>query len=296
VGVRLRLLGTGTPAPVVRRAGSACLLELDDACLLIDCGPGSLRRLIEAGVPVTRVTHLLLTHLHYDHCMDYAYLVLLRWDQAHGEGDELRVYGPAPVARMTDRLLGPDGAFAADLCARIEHPGSHFIYQKRGGVLPRRAPAPQVTELADGGTITGRGWQAKTVEVTHVQPQLTSLAYRVDCDRGPIVFSGDAAPGERLTELARGARVLVHMCHFLNEVETDPRITTCCSGHLQAAQTARDAGVDTLVLVHMTEQLDAPGMPERAIVEASRVFPGRILWGQDLMEVPLRPVAPPDMR
>ena len=296
MGTRLILVGTGTPAPVANRAGSCCLLELGEACVLIDCGPGSVRRLLDAALPVTRITHLFLTHLHYDHCMDYPYLLLLRWDQGHGQLDELAVYGPGPVAQMTDRLVGPAGAFAPDLTARVDHPGSHFIYQKRGGVLPRRRPAPVVTELADGDSVDGHTWRVRAAEVAHVQPQLTSLAYRFETDVGPIVFTGDAAPTPALTALAKGAHVLVHMCHFLNDFETDPRITSCCSGHLQAAQTARDAGVDRLVLVHMTEQLDAPGVGERALTEAARVFPGEIIWGHDLLDVPLGPITPSQMR
>lgn len=293
---RLLLVGTGTPAPVARRAGTCCLLEVGDECVLIDCGPGSVRRLVEARIPVTRITRVFLTHLHYDHCVDYAYLVLLHWDQGYGQLDELRVYGPEPVAEMTRRLVGPDGAFGPDLTARVDHPGSHFIYEKRGGVLPRRRPAPVVTELVDGDTVEGGAWSVQAAEVLHVQPQLASLAYRFETAVGPIVFTGDAAPTPRLVELARGARVLVHMCHMLNGFETDPRITSCCSGHLQAAQTARDAGAERLVLVHMTEQLDDPGVRERALIEAAGVFRGEIIWGEDLLDVPLGAITPNAMR
>ena len=38
---RLLLLGTGTPAPLVHRAGSSYLLQTGEQTLLIDCGPGS---------------------------------------------------------------------------------------------------------------------------------------------------------------------------------------------------------------------------------------------------------------
>ena len=30
---------------------------------------------------VTDVSHVFFTHLHYDHCLDYARLLLTRWDQ-----------------------------------------------------------------------------------------------------------------------------------------------------------------------------------------------------------------------
>jgi ribonuclease Z len=50
---------------------------------------------------------------------------------------------------------------------------------------------------------------------------------------------------------------------------------------------ARDAGVKRLVLTHITEQLDRPGIRERAISEMAEVFKGAILFGNDLLEVPI---------
>ena len=99
-------------------------------------------------MPPTRITDLFLTHLHYDHCVDYGYLVLTRWDQGAGKIPDLAVYGPAQPRRMTDLLFGEGGVFGPDLEARTQHPGSEFIYEMRGGILPRRRPEPSVTEVA----------------------------------------------------------------------------------------------------------------------------------------------------
>jgi ribonuclease Z len=82
---KLTLLGTGTPTPLPHRAGSGYLVRLDREMLMVDCGPGCGRRLLEAGVSPTQITSLLLTHLHYDHCVDCGYLVLSRWDQGCGK-------------------------------------------------------------------------------------------------------------------------------------------------------------------------------------------------------------------
>ena len=118
-----------------------------------------------------------------------------------------------------------------------------------------------------------------------MQPQLTCLAYRLTTRDGTIVFGGDTAPVDRLTDLARGANVLLHMCHFINGAVDDERLTSCCSGHLDAATTARDAGVETLVLVHLTEQLETPGVRERVLHEVGEVFDGQVILGEDLLEV-----------
>jgi ribonuclease Z len=127
----------------------------------------------------------------------------------------------------------------------------------------------------------------RVAEVAHVQPQLTCLAYRLEAGGRSIVFGADSSPTPALTRLADGADVLLHMCHFVNGVEGDPRLTETCSGHEDAARTARDAGVDTLVLVHITEQVEQPGVRERVLHEAATIFPGRIIFGEDLLEVSL---------
>ena len=175
MALSLTLLGTGTPSPLLHRAGSSYLVETGDTVLLFDCGPGSVRRLLRKGLGPDDVTHLFLTHLHYDHCVDYPYLVLSRWDQGTGKIPELDVCGPAPLARTTDRLFATDGAFGPDLEARTRHEGSEFIYEMRRGVLPRQRPVPNVTEVG------------------HVQPYLTCLAYRLDVSDTSIVFGGGTA-------------------------------------------------------------------------------------------------------
>ncbi|MEE2657472.1 MAG: MBL fold metallo-hydrolase [Candidatus Latescibacterota bacterium] len=281
------LLGTGTPSPLVHRAGSSYLVNIAGQNLLFDCGPASVRRLLEAGLSPVDVDRLFLTHLHYDHFVDYGYLTLTRWDQGVGKIPELQVCGPAPITAMTRRLFGEDGVYGPDLAARTQHPGSHFIYEKRGGTLPRKPPLPETSEVGDGDLIEGDGWSVQVAEVMHCQPQIICLAYRLNAGKSSIVFGGDTAPVETLTNLARGADVLLHMCHFINGVVNDERLTTCCSGHQDAARTARDACVRTLVLVHLTEQLETVGVRERVVREVGEIFDGQVILANDLLEVPV---------
>ncbi len=292
MSLNLTLLGTGTPTPLIHRAGSSYLVTLEDEMLLFDCGPGCVRRLIKKGIAPTRITSLLLTHLHYDHCVDYGYLVLNRWDQGAGQIPELDVIGPENTQQITNALFNKGGAFDPDLTARTQHPTSHFIYEQRGGKLPRVRPSPVVTEVASGTLIKRDKWSLEVAEVIHVQPYLACLAYRLNTSSHAIVFGGDTAPIASLTKLAERADVLLHMCHFFNGVNTDARLTDFCSGHLDAARTARDAQVKTLILVHLTEQLEQPGIRERVLTEAGQIFEGNIIFGEDLLEVPLDLIEP----
>ncbi len=292
MSLRLTLLGTGTPTPSLERGGCSFLVEHNDAKILFDSGPATVRRLLSAGVPPTQITHVFLTHLHYDHCMDYGYLTLTRWDQGAGQIPELQIYGPAGTARMTHLLFSEEGVFQADLAGRTLHPGSHLIYEHRGGRLPRQRPGPIVREVSAGTVVEGESWQVEVAEMVHCQPYLQSVAYRFNGQEGSIVVTGDTAPNPQLVELARGADVLLHMCHFLNDVETDPRLTSSCSGHLDAARTAAEAGVEKLVLIHLTEQITRPGIRERMVAEASATFNGTVILGEDLMQIPIGAIRP----
>ncbi len=94
--------------------------------------------MMEAGKRAVDITHVFFSHLHYDHCLDYARLLLTRWDQGAGKIPELVVYGPPHTKRMTQALIGKNGAFGPDLEARTRHRGSIDVYQSRGGTGVRK--------------------------------------------------------------------------------------------------------------------------------------------------------------
>ena len=286
--MQLTLLGTGTPTPSVKRASSGYLIEIGTDCIVFDLGPGSYHRLLETGKRVTDVTHAFFTHLHYDHCADIVQLMLTRWDQGAGKVPELKVHGPAPIARMMERLFGRDGAFAPDLTARIEHAGSVEVFVARGGTPPRRWPEPEVLELVTGDKVMGSDWELTVGTASHAQPYLECFAFRIESPEGSICYSGDSGgvPGG-LIELARGVDVLVHMNHFLSGAEPSAGYRMACGNHEDVAQVAQQAGVKTLVLTHFLQQIDQPGVRERIVHEIMRVYKGNVIWGEDLLVVPV---------
>jgi ribonuclease BN (tRNA processing enzyme) len=279
--MKITLLGTGTPTPSLRRAGSSFLVETGPETFVFDCGPGSHVRLLEAGVSPTRVTQLFVSHWHYDHFTDLPHLLLRRWDQGIGRIPELKVYGPEPVERIMRQLFASNGVFGPDLEARTKSEMSVAIYAARGGRPPRLPPRPVVTEVKPGDTVSGDGWTVRAIETPHSQPYLRSLAYRLECPEGVFVYSGDSGPTPRMAPFAQGADVLVHMCHYLTGSQLDEGMLKGCGSHKMVAEVARDAGVKTLVLSHITEQMDVPGVRERAIHEIAEIFPGQVIWGED---------------
>lgn len=286
--MKLTLLGTGTPAPSLTRQSSGYLVEIGDDVIVLDHGPGAMHRLLESGRGPAQVSHLFLTHLHYDHIADYPRLMLQRWDQGAGVIPELRVFGPAPLGRITEQLFGEDGVFGLDLESRVSHPASQQIYAARGGTPPREKPSPAVREVTGGDVIEGDGWRITTGAARHFQPILECLGYRIETDAGTVVYSGDSGGVlPSMIELAKDCDVLIHMCHFVSGTEPDEAFRISCGGHMDVAEVARQANAKTLVLTHIPPPLDAPGCLERVVADVRTVFDGEVIVGRDLLQVPL---------
>lgn len=287
--MRIRLLGTGTPNPSLKRMSSGHLVEIGEHTIVFDHGFGAHHRLLEAGLPATRVTHMFFTHLHFDHFGDYGRLVLTRWDQGVGRFPELKVYGPSPLAELSDRLFGESGVYDPDLVGRTSHGASLCLVEARGGKLPRSRPNPQVTELKPGDVVRDGHWSITSAEVSHFQPYLTSYGYRLETPEGTFVYSGDNGKIEPMLDLAKNCDVLVHMCHYIAGMSYNDDYAGACMSHMDLAELAQRAGVRTLVLTHMTEQIDQPGVRERVIADMARVYEGTLIFGEDLLEIPLKP-------
>jgi ribonuclease BN (tRNA processing enzyme) len=285
--MKIILLGTGTPAPSLVRQSAGYLVDLGADVLVMDHGPGAHHRLLESGYRAGQVSHAFFSHLHYDHCMDYGRLVLQRWDMGADRIPDLEVYGPAPIARMTDLLLGEDGVYGPDIRARIEHRSSLDVFEARGGTAPRARPAPRVREVHAGDVVQGSGWAVTVGHAAHVQPQLECLAFRLDAADGSMCYSGDSGACDALVELARGCDMLIHMNHHFSGTEPTPSYRAACGNHIDNAVIARRAGVKTLVLTHVLAQIDRPGIRERIVHEIQQEFTGQVIWGEDLMRLTL---------
>jgi len=290
--MRIRLLGTGTPTPSLKRMSSAYLVEAGDRKILFDFGPGAYHRMLEAGVKPVEITDVFFTHLHYDHCLDYIRLLMTRWDQGAGRIPELNVYGPAFTARMTELVVGDEGIFGPDLAARTELPMSQAVYVARGGILPRARPRPAVRELRSGETVDCDGFTVQAHSVIHAQPILECFGYRLETGGASFAYSGDAGPCKAMRELAQDCDVLVHMCHFISGTALNEEFSRRNMGHLELARLGQEARVRNLVASHITEQMDVPGVKERLIREMSQVYSGNLFFGEDLMQIPVRAPAP----
>ena len=284
--LKVTLLGTGSPEPRANRHGSAHLVEADGEYLLFDCGPGTTQRLAATDIPITEIDFQFFTHHHYDHNVDFAQFALVRWDQGVGKISPLQIYGPRGTERYVNLLFGAGGVFEPDIVARTKHPLSIRVYENRGGVPPREPIELGAKDIQPGVVCSGPSWQVTATPAVHAQPYHDCLAYRVDCDGGSVVITGDTIPCRSTIELAKDVDLLLHMSPGLQNWD-DPIAARRVGGHgpRNVAEAAEESGAKTLVIVHMGLAYDDPAVAQTVVDEIKSIYKGKVILGEDLMEV-----------
>lgn len=288
--LRLHLLGCGYPPPAGSgdrtRHGSAFLLELGRVFLMIDCGPATTYKMARMGIGAKKVNHVFLTHHHFDHNVDLPCFALVRWDLCKGSEPPLKVYGPPPTRSFIEQLFGEKGAFFPDWNSRVTHPVSVELYQNRGGVAPRPAPAFEVRDVGPGKVEETASWTATAARVHHVEPTLVSLAYRFDTDQGSIVFAGDCGDCPELRKLAQGADTLVAPCVRVGSAKSPSYLDGIIMGTDEVREIAKAAGVRRVVLTH-NGSANSPEKKKPHIEAVGEVFSGEVLFPDELTTIDL---------
>jgi len=278
---RLILLGTGGgPRPRKSSSAAAQVVLANDVAYVVDCGDGVARQLAAAGVPLTTLRHIFITHQHSDHNADYGNLIWLAW--AVGLNTRVDTWGPPPLEEMT-RLFFKMNAY--DIKIRIADEGRSPL-----------VPLVHVHELSRGGLVMRDENVKVTAALVHHPLVVPAFAYRFDAADRSLVISGDTAPSEKLITLAQGADVLVHEAMYLPAIDRlVARVPSAATlkKHLMASHTsaedagrvAQAAGVKTLVLSHLVPS-DDPAVTDDMWIDAARVhFRGRVILGKDLLEI-----------
>lgn len=283
----ITIIGCGTPTPLPDRFGSSFVVDIGGEKLLFDCGPATTWKLVKAGISPTEIDKVFFTHHHFDHDADFPTFILTRWDQNVPEDRCLEVYGPTLTEKFTNGIIDEEtGLFAHDWLARVKHPASQITFMERGGKLPRKKPMVLPFDKEPGLIKSGSSWQVIADRAEHVQPYLDSLAYRIDTDGGSVVLTGDTAPCDSVTKLSKGADVLLMMCWESHEKMSgnDHALSSCSIRG--AADTAAEAGVKQLVMVHVGSRLTGTAMHGERAIEAKNAWDGNVIWGEELMTVP----------
>jgi ribonuclease BN (tRNA processing enzyme) len=252
------------------------------AAYVLDCGLGVTNQFARTGIPFTAVRSIFITHHHPDHNIEYGPFLLLGWVQ--GLPSSVRAFGPPPLKQMTEDFLH---AYKATIDFWVED-------LKVKPLVP-----PEVNEVSASGTVMRDENVNVIAAVVQHPPVRPALAYRFDFHDRSIAFSGDTAPIEAVTQLAKGADILVHEALYMPALEAyiNDRIAKGSPirfddymAHMKVAHSpvedvgriAKEAGVQTLVLSHLTPGID--GIQEEAWRNlAAKQFKGDIVVAQDLM-------------
>jgi ribonuclease Z len=285
----LLFLGTSASAPTIERGLSSAVVLHREYRFMIDCGEGTQRQLLRSGLGFKRMDRILLTHGHLDHILGLGGLISTfgRWEMI----PDIDIYaGRWALQRVADLMavvfgtvdalpmkvnlqeITPGVLLADDEFELSAFPVSHrgqgcygfaFMEKEKRPFLVDKAEAlgvpagPIRRELVQGRPVTlddGR--------VIHPDEVLGSTM-----PGAKLVFVGDVGRTDDLIEAAAGANTLVIEATYLDEEADMARRF----GHLtasRAARLARDAGVGTLILNHLSRRYAV----RQVLAEARPIF------------------------
>jgi ribonuclease Z len=295
----LVVLGTASQVPTRDRNHNGYLLRWDDEGLLFDPGDGTQRQMTRAGVSVTGVTRICITHFHGDHCLGLPGVVQrLSLDQVD---HPVRAYFPASGSHFFARLrhasafydaaeiveepvagdgVVATGAFGTLSASKLDHPVDTYGYRL---VEPdgRRMLPDRLARYGIGGTDVGTLIRAGHLEVGG---RVVTVDEVSEVRRGQrFAFVMDTRLCDAVYALADGADLLVIEATYL-DVDAD---AAAANAHLTAAQAARlaaECGVRRLVLTHFSQRYDDLAAFEH---EAAAYFDGDVVVARDLDRVPV---------
>jgi ribonuclease BN (tRNA processing enzyme) len=253
--MRLTILGK---SPSWQDAGGACsgyLVEEDGTALLVDCGNGVFAKLRQR-IDYVDVDAVVISHLHADHFLDlvpYSYAL---------------TYAPRQQPVPVDRWPGTDNPARPELHVP---PGARETFRRVVGSWGNEdliENAFRLREYDRGSRLEIGPVTVKFQPVPHFT-ETYAMCISSRNGSGRIVYGADCSPTDALTEFASRAELMLVEATLPRPERTGIR------GHLtpsEAGEQARAAGAERLLLVHISDELDA----EWARAEAAEAFGGPV--------------------
>ena len=255
--MELFTLGTGAAWPDGDRSAPAFLVKHNGIPFLIDCGGGTNHQLMKVGCKPSEITHILFTHIHIDHCVEFPSLVF--GASLTGKAGKFQVYGPKGVKHFTDSIFDDTYNFAKGMMRNL-----------------RKLEIEIETNEFEQGTILE--CEGLKIEALPVEHGIETLAYKFTADNKTLVFSGDTQPCENILKIAKGADVLVIECSF-------PESSGIKKGHCipsQVGQIAEKANVKRVILTHLFPVCN--GKENEMVTEVKKYFSGEVIIAKDLQK------------
>lgn len=255
---------------------TAMLVEVAGLTILIDAGLGAARGVCEAGVPLTGVDLIVITHLHSDHYLELGPLLHTAWTA--GLTRPIPVIGPSGLARYWEHF---QAAMAFDVDLRVQDEGRVPL-----------GPLADIREITEGEIWASDGLTIRAIRNYH-PPIVDSFALRLTAGDSALVLSGDTAPFEGWIDFCTGCDLLVHEVMLEAGVDAlmsrhrnpDPRLKQhILRSHTEAAEVGRiatAAGAKALALNHFVPD-GVPGFGADDFTAAVReTYAGPVTNGQD---------------
>lgn len=274
---KLILLGTGNPNPDPQRQGSALIVLVDSTPYVVDFGAGIVRRAAAltpayggplAELEIHNLRTAFLTHLHSDHTVGYADLILTPW--VMGRDAPLAVYGPPGIVAMTEHILA---AYQPDIRYRV------------AGLEPTNDVGWRVEAhtVHAGLVFADARVQVEAFPVVHgAMPD--AFGFRFTTPDKVIVISGDTAPCASILRYAAGADILVHEVYCQRGFDRrEPVWQRYHAAHhtstRELAEIAQQTQPGLLVLYHT---LFWGCTPQAILAEIGASYAGRVVVAEDL--------------
>ena len=290
----IMFLGTSASAPSVARNLTASMVLHQQYRFLIDCGEGTQRQLLKSRLGFKRLKRILLTHGHLDLILGLGGLIstFSRWETV----ESLEIYGGKwALNRVEDLIFGvvlrgakpplevkfielsPGVVLENDDFVLRAFPVTHrgpgcfgFSFEERSR---RRFLVDEAEKLGvpagQERKLLVRGESVALADGTVVQPD---QVLGQPLPGAKLVYVGDAGRIDDLFTYVREADGLVIEATYLSaEAELAEEF-----GHLtavQAASLAREAGVRTLYLNHISRRYSG----REVLEEAQTVFPNTVV-------------------
>ncbi|MBM4307635.1 MAG: MBL fold metallo-hydrolase [Deltaproteobacteria bacterium] len=246
----LIVLGSGTGIPSLRRASPSLLLLSGNSRILIDSGPGALRKMLEAGVTYRDVDLLLYTHLHPDHTADLVPILFAC------------KYGDLPREKELTCIGGPGFKLHFDK-----------INDLYGSWINPQTYHLTIKEISSKPLLFGE-MKILSKPMAHLPG---SIGYRIEWqDDKSIVISGDSDYCENIVNLASETNLLVLECSFPDGKKVEGHLTPSLAGRI-----ARESHCKRLLLTHLYPICDQHDI----LTQSKQAFQGEIILSEDLMRI-----------
>lgn len=269
--IRVTLLGTGDPRPVMEHFGPSILVEAADEKFIFDAGRGALQRLTQLGISYDQIDGVFFTHLHSDHVVGFPDLWLTGWLISRRERP-LRVFGPAGTRQMLDHLTQ---AYSFDIAIRIADDG-----------VAESGSQFEVVEVDNGFEWSHGDISVLAFDVDH-RPVEPAMGYRIDFAGRSVALSGDTRYSENLIEHAVGVDLIVHEVvgmtdEFMAARPGSERVHEHHTSAWQAGEVFSRVRPKLAVYSHLAlyEDYDA----DRLVADTRETYDGRVIVGEDLMQ------------